>query len=210
MLDQSQLETGYVYDNAEQTGAHRVLLPMLDSLLKRYAIQGTRMLDLGCGNGSVTSYLASKGYEVSGIDASSQGIEQARKAYPALRFLQASAYDPLSETLGLFDVIVSLEVVEHIFAPRVYMQRISELLNPGGTLIISTPYHSYLKNLALALTGKMDEHFTALWDNGHIKFWSRKTLTTLLHEQGLEVIAFERVGRIKPLAMSMMLVARAI
>ena len=73
--------------------------------------------------------------------------------------------------------------------------------------IISTPYHGYWKNLALAITGKMDAHFTALWDHGHIKFWSMKTLSELLYEAGFVNIRFERVGRIPPLAKSMIAVA---
>jgi hypothetical protein len=46
------------------------------------------------------------------------------------------------------------------------------LLSPGGVAFISTPNHGYLKTLALAVTGKMDAHFTASWDGGHIKFFS--------------------------------------
>ena len=74
--------------------------------------------------------------------------------------------------------------------------------------IISTPYHGYLKNLALAVTGKLDAHFTALWDYGHIKFWSVRTLSALLREVGLTVEKVFRVGRLPVLAKSMIAVAR--
>jgi hypothetical protein len=59
----------------------------------------------------------------------------------------------------------------------------------------------------MALTGKMDNHFTALWDYGHIKFWSIKTLQQLLEEAGFMNIRFRRVGRIPALAKSMIAVA---
>jgi 2-polyprenyl-6-hydroxyphenyl methylase/3-demethylubiquinone-9 3-methyltransferase len=72
--------------------------------------------------------------------------------------------------------------------------------------IISTPYHGYWKNLALALTGQMDRHFTALWDGGHVKFWSVKTLSQLFAEQSLFPTRIIRVGRIPCLAKSMVLV----
>ncbi len=72
---------------------------------------------------------------------------------------------------------------------------------------MSTPYHSYLKNVALAVSGKMDRHYTALWDHGHIKFWSRDTLGKLLEEAGFVNIRFERVGRIPVLAKSMIALA---
>lgn len=72
-------------------------------------------------------------------------------------------------------------------------------------MIISTPYHGYLKNLALAATGKLDNHFTVLWDGGHIKFWSVKTLSKLLEEYGFEVVEFKGSGRIPYLWKSMLL-----
>ena len=60
----------------------------------------------------------------------------------------------------------------------------------------------------MALTNHMDKHFTALWDNGHIKFWSIDTLGELLREAGFVDVRFERVGRIPPLAKSMIAIAR--
>lgn len=60
----------------------------------------------------------------------------------------------------------------------------------------------------LAITGRMDAHLTALWDHGHIKFWSMRTLAILLEEAGFCDIRFERVGRIPALAKSMIAVAR--
>ena len=65
-----------------------------------------------------------------------------------------------------------------------------DLAESSGTAIVSTPYHGYWKNLALAITGRMDAHFTALWDHGHIKFWSMKTLGALLFEAGFRDISF--------------------
>jgi 2-polyprenyl-6-hydroxyphenyl methylase/3-demethylubiquinone-9 3-methyltransferase len=53
----------------------------------------------------------------------------------------------------------------------------------------------------------MDAHFTALWDHGHIKFWSIPTLTTLLKEAGFKRVRFLRVGRIPSLAKSMIAIA---
>jgi len=58
----------------------------------------------------------------------------------------------------------------------------------------------------LALTGKMDKHFTVLWDHGHIKFWSMATLSELLREAGFQQIRFLRVGRVPVLAKSMIAV----
>ena len=142
-------------------------------------------------------------YSVIGVDPSIDGIKEANLAFPELSLFKGSAYDDLSGTYGEFPIVVSLEVVEHVYFPRLYAKTIFKLLQPGGTAIISTPYHGYWKNLALAITGKMDLHFTALWDHGHIKFWSRETLKELLLEAGFSNIKFVRVGRIPLFAKSM-------
>ena len=137
-----------------------------------------------------------------------QGIEQANAKFPDIPLRLGSSFDDLAQQYGTFPVVVSLEVVEHVYAPRKYAATLFSLLEPGGVAIVSTPYHGYLKNLALAVAGKMDAHFTALWDHGHIKFWSMKTLTGLLEESGFSDIHFIRVGRIPPLAKSMIAIAR--
>lgn len=195
----------YRYVSAEPSHSHGYLLPYVSRELN--LIQPRRVFDLGCGNGSVANFLSDK-YEIVGIDSSEAGIAQANTAFPALRLEVASAYDDLASRFGKFDAVVSLEVVEHLFNPRLYGRRMFELVVPGGCVIISTPYHSYIKNLALALTGKLDEHFTALWDGGHIKFWSVRTLTILLEEAGFEVMTFAFAGRVPVLAKSMIAVAR--
>jgi 2-polyprenyl-6-hydroxyphenyl methylase/3-demethylubiquinone-9 3-methyltransferase len=103
---------------------------------------------------------------------------------------------------------MSLEVVEHVYSPRDFAQTIFDVLVPGGLVILSTPYHGYLKNLLIAITNSYDRHHDPLWDHGHIKFWSMDTLSQLLEEIGFAQIRFDRVGRIPPLAKSMIALAR--
>jgi len=156
----------------------------------------------------VANELAKQGWQVTGVDPSAQGITQANARYPHLALHEGSAYEDLAARFGQFAVAVSLEVVEHVYNPRRYAATLFALLQPGGTAIVSTPYHGYWKNLALAISGRMDAHFTALWDHGHIKFWSIKTLSALLREAGFVDIRFERVGRVPALAKSMIAIAR--
>jgi 2-polyprenyl-3-methyl-5-hydroxy-6-metoxy-1,4-benzoquinol methylase len=200
--------SGYRYGASVCGHAHGYLLPAIEGLIREYQIVPGRAFDLGCGNGSVGDWLSQRGFHVSGVDPSETGIAAAANAYPQLSLRVGSAYDALHKSYGTFPLLLSLEVVEHVYAPRRYAACVYELLEPGGIGLISTPYHGYLKNLSLALTGKMDRHFTALWDHGHIKFWSRATLTTLLTEAGLKVDRIVRVGRLPPLAKSMIAVVR--
>ncbi|KHQ50157.1 methyltransferase domain-containing protein [Mameliella alba] len=144
---------------------------------------------------------------MTGVDPSAEGIAAANAAYPDLKLETGSAYDDLAARFGRFPIVYSLEVVEHVYAPKDYAKTLFDLVEPGGKAIVSTPYHGYLKNLALAITGKMDTHFTVLWDHGHIKFWSIPTLTTLLEDAGFGNIHFLRVGRVPVLAKSMITIA---
>jgi 2-polyprenyl-3-methyl-5-hydroxy-6-metoxy-1,4-benzoquinol methylase len=202
--------SGYVWENAALNDSHNYLLPALKDILARLALppRERRLFDLGCGNGSVANKLVRLGWEVTGVDPSQQGIAQANAHFPHIPLFVGSAYDDLAAQYGTFPVVVSLEVVEHLYAPRQYAATLYSLLEPGGVAIVSTPYHGYLKNLALAVSGRMDQHFTALWDHGHIKFWSIKTLSLLLEEAGFRDIRFRRVGRIPPLAKSVIAIAR--
>ncbi|XZN99792.1 MAG: hypothetical protein ACM65L_14680 [Microcoleus sp.] len=60
--------------------------------------------------------------------------------------------------------------------PKELVKAAKKCLKPGGTLIISTPYHGSLKNLILAITGKMNNHFTVLWDNDRVNSFRLKLL----------------------------------
>ena len=202
--------SGYSYSDGECCHMHRLLLPALRRRLVEseslfYATR--RLFDLGCGNGSVAAALATDGYEVSGVDPSTDGIAHANKAYPALRLEVGSGYDDLKNRFGQFPCVYCLEVIEHVYNPRRLVRTVSHLLEPGGRFILSTPYHGCMKNLTLAISGKLDSHFTALWDNGHIKFWSPRTLGTLLSEVGFRMLSVERLGRIPALAMTMLVTA---
>jgi 2-polyprenyl-6-hydroxyphenyl methylase/3-demethylubiquinone-9 3-methyltransferase len=199
---------GYGYADSGLNSSHDYLLPALHKELAQLKGGDRRLFDLGCGNGSIGAALSLEGWDVTGVDVSSEGIAQAQRAYSELRLEIGSGYDDLAARYGRFPVVVSLEVVEHLYDPRRYARTLFDLVEPQGVAIVSTPFHGYFKNLVMAATGKMDAHFHALWDHGHIKFWSIPTLTTLLTEAGFEAPRFERVGRVPPLAKSMIAIAR--
>ena len=133
-----------------------------------------RIFDLGCGSGAFAGVLAAQGYAVSGVDPSTSGIASARQAFPQLQLEVGSTEEDLAARFGKFPAVTSLEVVEHVYAPREFARRVYDLLLPGGVAVISTPYNGYLKNLAIAVLDGHDRHHSPLWDHGHIKFWTIK------------------------------------
>jgi 2-polyprenyl-3-methyl-5-hydroxy-6-metoxy-1,4-benzoquinol methylase len=148
-----------------------------------------------------------RGYEVVGCEPSAESLRVARHAAPELVFHKLGVDDDPS-ALGneSFDVAIATEVIEHLVRPRNLTRFAKQLLRPGGHLIISTPYHGYLKNLVLALTNKWDAHLNPFWDGGHLKFWSRKTLSQLLKENGFRIVRFIRSGRLPFVWKSMIVV----
>ncbi len=166
---------------------------------------GLRVLDVGCGNGFTAGEFLKRDCQVVGVDLSEQGITLAKETYPTGRFEVLAADDHLLENLGEepFDLIVSTEVVEHLYAPKAYARGCYAALKPGGHFICTTPYHGYLKNLLLSLFNKWDTHANPLWDGGHIKLWSRLRLEELLTEAGFKNFAFRGAGRVPFVWMTM-------
>ena len=150
--------------------------------------------DLGCGNGHIAGRLASLGYEVTGIDASPSGIRIAQHAYPNVKFIEALINRELT-AIDKFDLVISSDVIEHLYRPSDLLEAASKLLKVGGHLLVGTPYHGYLKNLAIALTNRMDSHFSVLHDGGHIKFFSVKTLSQLMIAHSYQDLSFTYYGR---------------
>jgi SAM-dependent methyltransferase len=168
--------------------------------------------DLGCGNGFLASRLGPLGYHVAGVDASQRLLRVAEAHYGSdtVRF-QCGLFGPeLAGQLaaqGPFDLVVSIDVVEHLYRPKTLIETIDRILKPGGRAIVCTPYHGYLKNLAISAVGGWDTHHGVHWDGGHVKFFSVATLTALVEEH-LRVEGFEYFGRVPWLWKNMICLAR--
>jgi 2-polyprenyl-3-methyl-5-hydroxy-6-metoxy-1,4-benzoquinol methylase len=195
------------YDHRDVTCWSHYLWPAVKEAIETHNFKEHKAFDLGCGNGSISNLLSGLGFDVIGVDPSESGIQIASSSFPHLQFHKGSAYDDLAAQYGRFPLVVSLEVIEHCYDPRSFARTLFSLVEDGGIAIVSTPYHGYLKNLALAVAGKWNDHLCPLWDGGHIKFFSIATLRTLLADAGFTDIQLIRVGRIPPLAKSMVAVA---
>jgi len=131
------------------------------------------------------------------------GYEIAR-SYETATVRQLGVGDALPpEWCEAFDLVLSLEVVEHLFDPYQLVKTALDALKPGGHAIISTPYHGYLKNLALSVLDKWDFHHHPGLVGGHIKFWSKPTMKALFERGGFKAVSFHGAGRLPYLWNSM-------
>ena len=200
----------YGYRDLDHSFDHNYIL---DNLIPMLNIERNRcILDLGCGNGALTAELLSKTYNIYGSDVSPSGVNLAASKYPGRFALQPPSGDDIPSEFEAFpfDTVISTEVIEHVFSPEDFILLCKKTLlkNGGGELILSTPYHGYLKNLAIAVLGKWDSHANPLWEGGHIKLWSKNTLTELLEKNGFTVTDFIGCGRIPYFWKSMLIKAR--
>lgn len=107
-----------------------------------YPLKGYRVLDAGCGAGLISEPMAALGADVIGIDPSEQNIKIATQHAHSYgikvtyKHTLAEEMDPLKD--GMFDVVLSLEVVEHVGNLSSYLNSVARLLKPGGYLIIGT------------------------------------------------------------------------
>jgi 2-polyprenyl-6-hydroxyphenyl methylase/3-demethylubiquinone-9 3-methyltransferase len=122
----------------------------------RAPFRGLRLLDIGCGGGLACEPMARLGFSVTGIDAAQQTISIAA-AHAAERGLaidyRAGAVEALlasGETP--FDVILNLEVIEHVKDPGAFLRDCARLIAPGGLMVVGT-LNRTLKALALAKVG---------------------------------------------------------
>lgn len=99
-------------------------------------------------------------------------------------------------------------MIAHCYHPEAELKKILGALRPGGLLVLSTPYHGYFKNLAMAVSGRLQNHLDTSWPGAYVHFFTVESVTALLKAAGFTDIATTRAGRIAPLANSIVLTCR--
>ncbi len=122
----------------------------------RAPFEGLSLIDIGCGGGLLSEPMARLGFSVTAIDASENNIKtaaaHAAEQGLAIGYRPATAEQLLAEGAGPFDVVLTMEVIEHVADPGAFLRTCSQLLKPGGLMIVAT-LNRTLKALALAKIG---------------------------------------------------------
>ena len=117
--------------------------------------EGLRFLDIGCGGGLLCEPMARLGAQVVGVDPSTNNIEVARLHAAESRVTvdyRAATAEDLADAGEKFDVILNMEVVEHVADVELFVTRCAEMVKPGGIMFVAT-INRTLKALGLAIFG---------------------------------------------------------
>ena len=157
-------------------------------------LAGKRALDVGCGAGLLCEPLARLGAAVTGIDAAAENIAVAQ-AHAIQSELTIDYRAGSVEGLGdeKFDLVTSLEVIEHVTDPAAFIAGLTRALAEDGLLILSTPNRTALSRLALITVGEglgRIPRGTHDWN----KFLTPDALTALVEAAGLRVVDVRGLG----------------
>jgi 2-polyprenyl-6-hydroxyphenyl methylase/3-demethylubiquinone-9 3-methyltransferase len=122
----------------------------------RRPFEGLRLLDIGCGGGLLCEPMARLGFDVTGVDASERNIGAA-KAHAAamdlpIEYLCSTVETLVEEESAPFDLILNMEVIEHVTDPATFLRDCTSLIAPGGLMILAT-LNRTAKAMALAVVG---------------------------------------------------------
>jgi len=156
-------------------------------------LAGKSALDVGCGAGLLAEPLARLGAEVTAIDAA-PGLIAAAKLHAHGQGLDIDyRVAPVEEVGGQFDLVTSMEVIEHVADPEMFVRALAARLGPGGLMVLSTPNKTPLSRLLMV---GIAEATGAIPKGTHDfdKFIAPDTLKAMLGKAGLQCIDVEGIG----------------
>lgn len=158
------------------------------------SLAGKKVLDVGCGGGILSESLAAKGAEVSGIDMSEAALSVAKlhlfESDLQVDYQQIAAEDFAKQHAGEFDVVVCMEMLEHVPEPYSVIQSCKELVKPDGHVFFST-LNRNPKSYLFAIIGA--EYVLNLLPRGthdYARFIQPAELSSWARRAGLEVRNF--------------------
>lgn len=152
-----------------------------------------RVLEIGCGAGTTLKWLRTQRsvqYAV-GVDLSPEAAERAKSIFDVV---WTGDIETMELPTGPFDLVLALDVLEHLVDPWLMMKRLQATLGPGAAIIVSLPNIShYSVCVPLLLRGQSNYADDGLLDRTHLRFFTRQTAVNLVTGSGLVLDKIELV-----------------
>jgi 2-polyprenyl-3-methyl-5-hydroxy-6-metoxy-1,4-benzoquinol methylase len=187
-VDYQKKELGFpdINERARQDLPGRCLY-WLKTILK-YRLPDARLLELGSSHGGFVALLGWAGYKAKGLEINQWVIDFARRAYNVN--LLAGSLESHELSRGSLDIIVLMDVIEHVSDPSGVLSQCAKLLSADGIIILQTP--RYLEGADYEQLQAAESPFlNHLHENEHLYLFSRKAMVKLLQQINLKHIAFE-------------------
>ena len=185
----------------------------MEALVYFFPEKAGRVLEIGCGNGSVLHNLAGQCEHLTGIELSSVRVDAAKRNlrhHQNIEILQANIEDGLNKPDRYYDIVMWADVIEHVVDIFAAMDEIKRLLNDNGKLVTITPNFLSLKrrlkmligqfpNTSVAENSGLDVRDGEMFDGGHVHYFSYPLLKKLYRKydiEPLESLGFGKMGRL--------------
>lgn len=157
------------------------------------------VLELGCSSGYFGSVLMRRGYQVAGVEGDPNAAALAEAA--GLKVVCGDLENPaVFETLDeKFDVVLLMDVLEHLREPELLLSRARSLLKPTGVLLVTGPNVAYWRVRLAILMGEWRYTETGIMDRTHLRFFTREGWEALIQETGYELSYVEAAEGMLPL-----------
>jgi methionine biosynthesis protein MetW len=178
-------------DRAARAAAYESVRPEIVTLVPPGA---RRVLDLGCSTGWLAAALKERGaVEVVGIEREPAYAELAKERCDRVVVGDVEEVPP---DLGRFDCLVAADVLEHLVDPWSALRAYAELLQPGGTAIVSLPNVGHWSTYAALVKGRWPRNPEGIHDATHLRWFTLRDARELVEQAGLTVATIDRRPRL--------------
>lgn len=201
------MEAGVCSPDAHGSGLSGVLDPLrydgqtdhpaeVAGILHAMMPANVRVLDVGCGTGSVTLIAnRDRGNDVVAIEPDSERARVARSR--DISVVEGVLDDAFIAAHELFDVVLSSDVIEHVAAPADFIRQMAKAMKPNGYLLVSVPNVAHWTVRLRLLAGQFDYQESGIMDTTHLRWFTDKTIRNLLKGVGFDIVEVRQTAGVE-------------
>jgi 2-polyprenyl-3-methyl-5-hydroxy-6-metoxy-1,4-benzoquinol methylase len=181
-----RLSEGGSVAQQEREWLHDGMYRDIDETLKEIAPAKSRVLDIGAGTGDFVRFMRESGHDAEGIEPAQEPSDAARKRGLPIHTATLSSWASDPSNAGTADVVVMLNVLEHVPDPELMLAQIRTLLSPGGLVVIRVP--NDFSEMQDAAQRKLKKEPWWICAPDHINYFSVQSLQSFLANSGMQTV----------------------